>query len=300
MKLLNISGGATKAIQLAVASIEVYKRWKPDIIAGVSAGAIIALPLALGMFDLLIQESLDIKPDEMFKVRPTNKKGKITLHGWMRAISGVIQTKETDKYSFGIQDTRHFIKNFITEEMFNSYKANKELPDILVLTVNVTYGCPIVYNLKTLNYLQAIEAIEKSCHIPIMTDAIEDEVDGGLWAHCPEWYLLHNNILKPSEVISIYSREEIFKVKKSTKWKENVFENITRTLQLFNIALSTCGQGLAKWYCIANNIKHLQLFCPQVLEETYEFDESKLKNAMNLTLISINEQLEKLWNSTYL
>jgi predicted acylesterase/phospholipase RssA len=265
----------------------------------VSAGAIIALPLALGMFDKLYEETIHIKRDEMFTSTPTNKKGKISLKGWIRAIEGVIKTKETDRYSFGLQDTRHFLISYITEEMFNSYKKNSSLPDILVMTVNMTSGLPEVYSAKELTYKLFVEAVEKSCHIPIMTDAVEDEVDGGVWAHNPEWYLLHKGLINPSEIISIYSREKVFKIASSVKWKENVFENITRVLGVFNVALSTCGQGYAYWFCKANKIKHLQLFCPQILDELYDFDEEQLEEAARKTQISIIMQINTAWTQSF-
>ena len=273
--LLCISGGSTKAIQLAIAAIEVRKKWKPTVIAGLSAGAIIALPLELGMYDSLINEAVDIEPHEMFKVRPT-KNGKITLRGWLRALGGVVGIKNS--YSFGIQDTRHFLTSYITASMFDEYKRRDDTADIIVMTVDMTEGKPKLYNAKSLEYLEFIEAVEKSCHIPIMTNAVGNEVDGGLWAHNPEWYILDKGIITPNEVISIYAREEEFKVKTDSKWANNVFQNIERTLYLYNVALSSCGQSSAKWFCKSNNIKHLQLFCPQVLDELYDFDKDQLNH----------------------
>jgi len=177
MKALIGSGGSTKGIQLAVATIEVLESgYKPDIVAGTSVYSIIALPLILGMYNEVLSECLDIESDEMFKVVPV-KKGKITFRAGLRAFLGLIGIE--NKYSFGVQDTRHFTKKYITEEMFEAYKCNNALPDIWIMTVDFTTGLPVIYKAKSLSYSEYIEAVEKSAHIPVMTDAVGDEVDGG-------------------------------------------------------------------------------------------------------------------------
>lgn len=292
MKAICISGGATKAIQLAIASIETMKIHKPDVIAGVSAGAMIALPLALGMYDELIYEASNITPDDMFTVNPV-RKGKISIIGWIRAVQGVIGKKDKDKYSFGKQDTRHFLREFITEEMFNKYKSDRSLPDVIVMSVDMTFGMPCIYSAKQMTREQFIDAVEESSHIPIFTDAVNGKVDGGLWAHNPAWYLLHFGILNPTSIISIYSREQPFKIKHDKQWKEDVFSNIKRTMGLSNVALSTCGQAMTYWWAKANGAYHKDIFCPQVLDELYDFDDEQIRDAMDKTLKSVIEQLAK-------
>jgi hypothetical protein len=129
-----------------------------------------------------------------------------------------------------------------------------------------------------------------------MTDAVVSEVDGGNWAHNPEWYLLLVGAIQPTEMISVYVREQEFRINSSTEWRKNLIKYIERGMQVFNVALSTAGQFGAYWYCKANGIKHLQLFCPQVLDEMYDFDDEQLREASNITLISIKHQLE-IWQT---
>jgi hypothetical protein len=292
MKALCISGGATKAIQLAIAAIETMKIHKPDIIAGVSAGAMIALPLALGMYSELLYEASHITPDDMFTVNPV-KKGNISMIGWIRAIQGVIGKRDKHKYSFGVQDTRHFLLNFITQDMYDRYIADSTMPDILVMSVDMTTGQPYVSSAKSMTRMQFIERVEESSHIPIFTDAVNGRVDGGLWAHNPAWYLLEHGYIKPNAIISIYSREQQFRIPVCDKWRDDVFNNIKRTQQISNVALSTCGQSMTYWWAKANGAYHKDIFCPQVLDEMYDFDEGQIRDAMEKTLKSVTEQLAK-------
>jgi predicted acylesterase/phospholipase RssA len=293
MKVLNGSGGSTKGIQLAIATIELFDRgFKPDVVSATSVYSIIALPLLLGMYDEVISECMGIEPEEMFTVLPVNKKG-ITFKAKMRAIKGMLGFK--DNYSLGVQDTRHFTKKYITEAIFNEYKES-DLADIIIMTVNYDNGYPVLYRAKSLSYDEYVEAVEKSAHIPVMTDAVGSEVDGGNWAHNPEWYLLLVGAIQPTEMISVYVREQEFRINSSTEWRKNLIKYIERGMQVFNVALSTAGQFGAYWYCKANGIKHLQLFCPQVLDEMYDFDDEQLREASNITLISIKHQLE-IWQT---
>lgn len=288
--LLSGSGGSTKAIQLAVAfkAVKLYG-FKPDLIAGTSASSFLALPFELGLIDKAISEALDVTRDEFFIVNPFNKKGSISGWAYLRIAQGFLGRKE--HYSLGIQDTRHFLKKYITEEMFLSYKENPDTADIAVMTVDLYEGKPCVYYAKQCTWNEYIEAVEKSAHIPVTTQAIDDEIDGGLFAHNPEWYLFHQEGIKPKSVISIYSREKQFKVARSDKYDKHLFNYIHRTLELFNVALSTAGEGYAEYFCKANGIDRKVLYCKQILDEMYDFDKHQLIEAAIATEIDIAEQI---------
>jgi predicted acylesterase/phospholipase RssA len=55
MKIYNLSGGATKIGGLFAKSERIIKEfgYKPDVISGVSSGALLVLPIALGKWDEL-------------------------------------------------------------------------------------------------------------------------------------------------------------------------------------------------------------------------------------------------------
>lgn len=288
--LLCGSGGSTKAIQLAIAFKAVKDLgFNPDLIAGTSASSFLALPFELGLMDKAIEEALDVTKDEFFTVNPFNNKGGISFWSYIRIAQGLIGFK--DRYSLGIQDTRHFLKKYITEDMFLSYKENPDTAEIAVMTVDMYLGQPCVYYAKQCTWNEYIEAVEKSAHIPVTTQAVRGEVDGGLFAHNPEWWLFHKEDIKPKNVISIYSREKHFKVPVSDKYDKNLFTYIHRTLELFNVALSTAGEGYARYYCKANQIDRKVLYCKQILDEMYDFDKPQLIQAMNETKIDISQQI---------
>ena len=97
---------------------------------------------------------------KMFKVPAFNKKGKVTLRGIWRALIGC--------NSLGLQDTTHYIKQFITAKMFNIYKAGM-FPAIYVSVTNYYTGHLEYINLKHLSYTDAVQWIEASARMPVFT-----------------------------------------------------------------------------------------------------------------------------------
>jgi len=304
MNVLNLPGGSTKALQIAIAAIIVMSEYgyKPDIITGTSAGAIIALALYLGKFDEIIEQGKNVELDSMFEVSPTDGKGNLSWAAYRRMLWGLLPFVN-ESYSLGIQNTRHYFTNNISEEEFYKYRFNIDSPDILILVVDPTTKDYLWYNLKDLTYEEAIEIVEMSAHIPIMTEAVKAKdhygVDGGIAAHNPEWLFYKDfNTLYPNlninSSVAIYPREFDFPLEESDKWKKNVLNNIDNTILMQNKFLSLAGQSSAYWYCKANNIKHLQLFCPQILDmdARYDVDDQQLEKAIEMTKVSIEKQIK--------
>ena len=302
-KVLNLPGGSTKALQIAIAAIIVMHkyRYKPDVITGTSAGAIIALALHLGKFDAIMDQAKNVELDKMFEVIPTDGKGNLSFAAYRRIICSLLPFVNSI-HSLGIQNTRHYFTNNISEEEYRGYVMG-ESPDIQILIVDPTTKKHKFYNLKDLSYREATEVIEMSAHIPVMTEAVNGlghyGIDGGIAAHNPEWLLYENwNSLYPNDLmessISIYPREHDFKLEFSEKWKKNVLNNIDNTILIQNRYISLAGQSSAKWYCKANNIDHLQLFCPQILDmdSRYDVDDEQLLRAEEITRLSIEEQIK--------
>ncbi len=54
----SISGGSTKIAALAGASVYTLRDYgyKPDYISGISAGGILSVPLALGMYNIILKK----------------------------------------------------------------------------------------------------------------------------------------------------------------------------------------------------------------------------------------------------
>ena len=304
LKVLNLPGGSTKALQIAIAAIIVMSEYgyKPDVITGTSAGAIIALALHLGKFDAIIDQAENVELDSMFEISPTDGKGNLSWAAYRRMIWGLLPFIN-NSYSLGIQNTRHYFTNNISEEEFYKYRFNSDSPDIWILVVDPTTKKHIWYNLKDLSYVEAIEIVEMASHIPVMTEAVKAKdhygIDGGIAAHNPEWLLCEdwetlytNDSIK--SLVSIYPREIDFVLEESNKWEKNVLNNIDNTILIQNRYLSLAGQSSAYWYCKANNIDHLQLFCPQILDmdSRYDVDDEQLLKAEEITRLSIEEQIK--------
>ena len=90
MKILNLSGASTNIGFLfgVSESLITRKNQQFDVISGISSGAILSLPLALGKFNEVRELVLNYDLDTFFRVKPVNKKGRLTLRGIWRAIKG--------------------------------------------------------------------------------------------------------------------------------------------------------------------------------------------------------------------
>jgi predicted acylesterase/phospholipase RssA len=295
MKLLSYSGGATRAVQLFANAEQLYlKGYKPDILAGVSAGAILALPIHLGLFETVKQETTSVDFKDMFKINPTTRKGSISFMGWLRML--------TFRHSFGVQDTRKFLLDNITPDMYQAFKESNT--ELYIFVVNPTSKMWEYFKTSEMDYLTYIEAVEASSHIPVLTDAVkinsDHYVDGGNWAHNPDWLLLTENIIKSSEVVSIYSRDYKYHFNKDTKWKNNVLSNIANTQKISSCALSIAGSRVTEWYCKANNIPYTCMYSPQVfpLNVQYPEDDKQLLEAYYKTSSNAKKILkDKTWHT---
>ncbi len=99
MKTLSISGGSTKIAALGGSAITLLKdySYKPEIICGISSGGLLALPLAMGLYNELEELITNFKLDDIFgKYKPVNNKGKLTIRSLFRLLTG--------KPSLGKQD----------------------------------------------------------------------------------------------------------------------------------------------------------------------------------------------------
>ena len=74
-----------------------YKEYgyKPKYITGISAGSILAVPIALGLYDEIKEFVTNFTLDDIFDIKPVNSKGDLTFCAGFRAITG--------KESFGSQ-----------------------------------------------------------------------------------------------------------------------------------------------------------------------------------------------------
>jgi len=81
MKHLGISGGGTKIGGLfgAAEVLMQEKGFQPDYISGISAGAILSVPLAMRKFDVVRKLVLNISLKDFFSQKPVTKKGNFNI-----------------------------------------------------------------------------------------------------------------------------------------------------------------------------------------------------------------------------
>lgn len=276
MNCLFFSGGGTKFVGLATMGSEIIKDgYEPNVIGGVSAGALLSVPLALGMVDEVLEIGLKMQASDMFSVPPTNNKGSITWRGIWRAITG--------KPSLGVQDTRKFVMKTITEKRFNEYIRGK-YPICYAMAVNFIYGNRRLWNLKECTYEQYIDAVSASSHIPVTTQPViidgEPYFDGGVRDHIPSNVILEKMALEknvPTHVISVYSRpkDNVIFNHQPTK---NVMSVLKRTIEIMNVEISKSDELQEAAFCEKNGVELRQYFLPHVLDSFYDNSiENKIK-----------------------
>jgi predicted acylesterase/phospholipase RssA len=274
-KALSISGGGSKFGQLASTSLHLVqsKGFVPDIIAGVSAGAVISVPLALGMFEELQYYAINLSKTDFFDIAPTNKKGAISFRGMLRAMFG--------KPSFGVQNIKKTLRKIVTPAKFKEYKEGN-YADCFVLSISPDTGSRRFQNVKLLNYEGYLAEISASSSIPIMTEGEKISgswfYDGGMRDHNGSGILLEQFAQNISELVSIYSRPKDFKTKKRN-WRKNVLSVIERTLEIYNIETSKNDERLERLICEKEGIKLSQIFVSSILEDFYDDNKERLLEA---------------------
>ena len=267
MKGLSISGGGTKIAALAGAVIElcVEKGYKPDIITGISAGSIIAVPLAMGMFAEIEYYSKNFTLNEVFGIKPVTKKGKISFRGLLRAILG--------KQSFGTQDA--LLKTFseiIDPQTFKLYKEGDYAPCYLG-AVEFKTGKRVYFNAKEMEYEDYLQAVLASSSIPVFVESVEINggyyYDGGVRDHIGSHWLMENHKIK--EHVSIYSRPDNYDITDLDWCPRNIPTVLTRTMKIMNIEISKNDEAREDELAKKKKIKNKKIFMPHVLaENTYQ------------------------------
>lgn len=301
-KLLSLTGGATKFIQLVTAMIEVYKRgYVPTDLITISASSIAALPFVLGLHEEMVNEGTNLELSDIFKVSPVTEKGGIAAIGVLRALWSWLPGDKV--HSVGVQDVTPLITKYITEELFFKYKFGAQYPNIHTISYDPTDDEVVVINLKDVDYETALAAIAASSHIPVFTQAVEvninntvkDLVDGGVYTSNAAGFLIRTGYFDADDVdtlVSVYAWEKNRKLKKSTTWKKNIFNNALRTSNGQTSGNMWYSEDHEMLTCNYYKIPRYALFLPNVIENLYEVDNKILRKARQETLISVNEQLD--------
>lgn len=275
MKIYNLSGGATKIGGLFAKSERIIKEYgyKPDIISGVSSGALLALPIALGKWDELKQLVLNVRLKDIFDNPPVSKKGKITLRGLWRLIIG--------KPSLGTQNSlRATLSKIITESDFDKY-INGHYPKVFIGVTNFNSGKFEMVSIYDATYEQYLDYAIASASIPFAVEGVEigGEVyfDGGVLHHTCATELIRRFKSKITHSITVFSRP------RNLDTSYELFDQIdvTQVLKQYEFLVtnytSVNDQITEKDLCAQYHIKNIQVFCPAVMKSLYDVDPARLK-----------------------
>lgn len=274
MNLLSFSGGATKISSFAARGKKILESgYKPDIAAGLSSGALIIVPLLLGKHEMLKERTTNLKLSDIFDKNPVNEKGKITLQGYARGLT---------KGSFGsMKNLEKTIQEFVSEEEFYCIVAKKDFPLCYAGVTNVTKSEFKLVKLNDLNYKGFIKTLVASATIPLYCPPIkigkDFYYDGGLIHHNPAIEVLRKYPTSIKEVVSVYSRPQDVKDYDPAYNGESLGRNLSKTLDILQLAISKQDELSEKEFCDARNIKITQYFSPKITKGVYDVDSKRLK-----------------------
>jgi predicted acylesterase/phospholipase RssA len=284
MKLLSFSGGATKLAGLAAHGSKILEFYKPDVIAGISAGSLILLPMLLNKHRKLKEVSTNLKFTDIFDKVPVNEQGNITLKGYFRGLT---------TGSFGsMNNLRTTFKSLVSEQEFNLLTRSRLTPLILVGVTNATKHQFELIEINKLKYEQAIDVLIASSTIPIYCPPIKIGehyfYDGGLKEHNPATAIIRKYKDNIKECISVYSRQADIV---EPDWGFNgkyLGRNLSKTIDLMQKDISFENQNTEKELCALYGVKLTQKFSPEIMKGVYDIDNNRLKELYNKVIKSYN------------
>jgi hypothetical protein len=287
MKLLSGCGASTRGAGVGAALVESAKRFHFDIFIGVSYSAVVGVPLALGMYEEILQESSTLTHNKFFDVSPMTKKGVLSFKGVMRLLGSISKPKKI--HSFGVQNVTKILEKFVTKEIFQTYKEGN-FADVYVCAVCVETQLPVIWNVKHLTYENYLKVVSASSRIPVWTQMEEIEglhyYDGGVTDTNASILLLEKLPIK--EVVSIYPRPEDF-AEKPVPEVCGIVGAINWTIDTMLKNISFNDAIVEKLYCEQHGIELKQIFLPYVLKNLYDVNPERLKK---LQYIASNETIK--------
>jgi len=275
MKVLNLSGGATKISGLLAKAEYIINvvGYKPDVITGVSSGAILALPIALGKWDELKETIFNLTLDKIFDKKPVNGNGKLTLNAILRVILG--------KPSFGTQKNIYkLLIDNISEEEFNTWKKNKTKPNVFIGVTNYNSGSFELINLRDVSYLTALDYIVASASIPLSVEAVEIKgkfyYDGGVLHHSCSVPMIEHFTYTIKQSITIYSRPKDQDMYHYNFNMIDIAQVLTRTQELIVHQISKKGEKYEILLAEKYGITFKQVFCPSVMKNIYDTNKNRI------------------------
>ncbi len=298
MKHLGISGGGTKIAGLfgAAEAIITQKNYHPDVISGISAGALLSLPLALGKLARIKELVLNLDFDTFFNVNPVNKKGNIRVFNAIKKIIG-------GKPYLGKQDNlAKLLREVVTQNEFADYQRDEALAVCIVGSVDFYTGRRFYMNLKEVAYDDFVNFVNASASIPIFTQGFEFSrpirdfedrqssyskillYDGGVRDHSPTAKILASPVFDIRESCTLFSRPEALEdiLAPEDFEPKNLLSILDRYVEITNAEVSKNDATLEKEVIRDKNIKdHGTIYLPRVMKSVYDVDNGRLQELYN-------------------
>ena len=265
MKGYFFSGGATKFVAL----IGAFKRLlqlkkKPDLVGGVSAGAILCWLFIHDNIDAGIKVGLRMKLKTIFSSSPFNNKGGLTLAAIARLVGGLIVPNRWN-YLGKMGNLEKLLRQYGSHESFRRYVENPNSPDAYVVAVNARTSARKGWNLKELSYEKAIKAIMASSTIAGVAPAVEIDgeyyYDGGHRDHSPGPWILKYASKGLDEVVSVYTRPDDYKLPEKNEWRKNLIAlYMNFVIPTYNIEVSKNDEYVEQKECYEKEIDLEQIF----------------------------------------
>lgn len=292
---LSLPGGATKGAGIAGAAVAILDEgYRPNLITGISFGAVACVPLALGMHSELLIESRNIRLRDFFTLPPTTKGGSINPIAALRALSGFFVNWALPPHkkiiSFGKQDIRPILSKFVTPKAFDKYQSS-DLPDCYVMAAHYTDKKAYTWNLKDrrISYNEYLSIVRASSMIPVATQgiwlpksllskAIDQKqatqkgdsalfFDGGLIHHNLGAYIT-KQVSGIKHLISIHSRPKNFEIPPIALPK-NVFDTALGTIENLKVQVSRNDEDEEIDQSIQQGFLLDQIFLNWIVEDLY-------------------------------
>ena len=260
---LSISGGATDIVTLAGCAISILEKgFEPNSFSGVSAGAILSLPLALRKYTEIENLVKNFSLDTIFDKKPIGKKGGVSIQAISRVAMGA--------KSFGTYgNLRKTLMSVVSKDDFNKLEH-----DVFVGVTNFTNGKSEVHNLMNYSYEDAISFIIASASIPLFSEPVKiqgsEYFDGGIRDHC-----IANKLLDQygdiNELVTIYVRDPLNEFVCS-----DILALAERTIQIRSSEISLSDQTIEKLICTERGIKYQTFNLTGQMKSFFDTDKDRI------------------------
>jgi predicted acylesterase/phospholipase RssA len=293
LNLISFSGASTKIVGEFSSSHHLITQvgYKPDIITGISAGALLCVPVALGKWGQLkkLMDTFNLKT--IFDKMPVRSNGKVHPTAVWRAVKG----REGLGTMGNLEKT---LRQLISPKEFNHYQKNDKYAVCIIMAYDIIKCRRVYVNLKECTYNDYIKFTLASASIPVMAEPIEIHgmqlVDGGLVDHNIGAWAMDNLSVKNS--ISIYSRPENG-AKIEEKKADNLLDVVERVLAVTLRETSANDEWQERAIAEREKMNWKAIYLPSTLKSTYDTDRRRLMQLQNESLkLTIQMQNERAFD----